>query len=206
MELKEIIKIIIKARIIFFIVFLVTIFSAMGWLLFQPKKYQTSLAIDITRESVDQTADYRYDQYYRFLADEKFADTIVQWTKDPQIVKDIFDKAGVQTETKNLKYFSGLIRGEKLSSNFVQIKFSVREKDNAEKIAKAINEIFSNKTSKINESAKSNNWFKLNFGRAIIVEYHPCFALVLLLSAIGGLILSVFAVMLNYYWKEEADK
>lgn len=208
MELKEIIQIIIRRKTIFFAVLLTVIFLSIGWLLFQPSRYQASLAIDIARNEIAGTIEhqeYQYDQYYRLLADEKFADTIVQWAGDPQIAREIFEKAGIGIRARSLGSFSRLINGKKLSSNFVQIKFSASSKENAEKIAKAIEDIFSEKTKKINSVPNGDNWFRLNFDKAIIVEYNPSFLIILFFSVIGGILLAFFAVMVSHYWKEEAD-
>jgi capsular polysaccharide biosynthesis protein len=202
MEFREILKIIIERKVLFVIVLLSTVFLVIGWLLFQPKKYQASLSVDITREKVDETADYQYDQYYRLLADEKFADTVVQWTSDPQLVKEIFDKAGIKKDVKDLNQFSHLLKGERLSANFVRIRFDVGEKEEAEKLANSIEEIFTGKTVRLNESAKDMNWFKLNFSPAIIVEYRPSFLGFFSAGIVGGVLLGIFACLFHHYWKD----
>jgi capsular polysaccharide biosynthesis protein len=202
MEFKKMLKIIVERRVIFIIIFLSTVFLVIGWLLFQPKKYQASLSVDVTREEVNKTTDYQYDQYYRLLADEKFADTVVQWTSDPQLVKEIFDGAEIKKDAKSLRQFSRFIKGEKLSSNFVRIRFNVGEKEEAEKLANSIERTFIEKTAQLNESAKDENWFKLNFSPAIIVEYHPSFIGVFLAGAVGGILLGIFSCLFHYYWKD----
>ncbi|MDD3607744.1 MAG: Wzz/FepE/Etk N-terminal domain-containing protein [Candidatus Moranbacteria bacterium] len=202
MEFKEILKIIIERKVLFIIILLLTVFLVIGWLLFQPKKYQASLSVDITREKVNETTDYQYDQYYRLLADEKFADTVVQWTSDPQLVKEIFDEAGIKKDAKKLSQFSQLIKGEKLSANFIRIRFDVGEKEEAEKLANSIEKIFTEKTVRLNESAKDTNWFKLSFSPAIIVKYHPGFIGFFLAGIAGGILLGIFACLFHYYWKD----
>ncbi len=202
MELKELLKLLKEKRKIFFVVCFGVIFLSLGWLLVKKTQYQASMALHIARNEVSQAEQYQYDQYYRLLADEKFADTIVRWADDPQIARKIFSDAEIEIKGNNLGNFSKLIKAEKLSPNFIRFSFSAKNKENAEKIALSVEKNFVEKNNLLNQNSQDKNWFMLVFDKAIIIEHRINPFLVLVISAIAGAFLGFFSVLFHHYWKE----
>ncbi|MFA5994645.1 MAG: hypothetical protein WC823_06840, partial [Parcubacteria group bacterium] len=104
------------------------------------------------RNGSQQTADYHYDDFYRLQADEKFAETIVQWLNDPRIVTDIHTKAGIDVGQLNLKQLARVFNSEKLSSQIVAVSFSAVDKVSAKNISEAVAEVIESNVAVLNEN------------------------------------------------------
>jgi hypothetical protein len=204
MELREYIRIIKRNKGIFFSAWFLVVALSLAWYFFRPIAFDVSMPVEIARMGQEKTPDYQYDQYYRLQADEKYAETVSQWLKDPSIVNEIFSRAGIATGSKwSLRSFSKAFSAEKLSSNYVQVKFSVPLKENGEKITAAIRQVLEEKNQEINKQSKAENWFELVFGGAVLVQSRINFLVVLILSMIGGLLLAIFSTLVKEYWYNE---
>jgi uncharacterized protein involved in exopolysaccharide biosynthesis len=205
MELKKLVKILLKEKPLFIGVWLAVVVLATVWFLSQPPKYEAFLSVEISRDSLEDTKDYQYNQYYRLLADEKFADTVMQWTKDPEVVKTVFQEAQVPLKIDNLRQASKILNGERMTANYVQIKFSASSEERAEKIVEAIKEAFTSKTESLNQSSQDKNWFKLIFSDSLVILEKTSFAIIFIASLFLGFILAMFVVLLRYYWQEDDE-
>jgi uncharacterized protein involved in exopolysaccharide biosynthesis len=205
MELKKLVKILLKNKALFFGIWLAIVALATVWFFSQPSKYEAFLSVEISRDSLEETKDYQYNQYYRLLADEKFADTVTQWSKDPEIVKTIFQEAKVPLELNSLRQASKILNGERLTANYIQIKFSTNNEERAERIITAIKNNFSKKTEELNQSSQDKNWFKLVFGDSLIVLKKNSFSLIFFASFIFGLMSAMLVVLLRHYWQEDDE-
>lgn len=205
MELKKLVKILLKENPLFIGVWLAVVALAIVWFLSQPPKYEAFLSVEISRDSLEDTKDYQYNQYYRLLADEKFADTVMQWTKDPEVVRTVFQEAQVPLKIDNLRQASKILNGERMTANYVQIKFSVGSEERAEKIVEAIKEIFTSKTESLNQSSQDKNWFKLIFSDSLVILKKTSFTITFIIGLFLGFILAMFVVLLRYYWQEDDE-
>lgn len=202
MELKEYIHIIKKYSSLFFPIWAAVLLAAFGWYLLRPLAYDVSVSLEIARRSSEQTDAYQYDQYYRLQADDKFADSVTQWLKDPQIAQQIYKDSAVTLPAKSLRGLSGTFGAEKLASNYVQVHFQTARKDDGSKITRAMYEFLSQKTDKLNASAQSKDWFILIFNEPVILQHQTNLALVLAIAAVAGFLLGLFGVLLRHYWEE----
>lgn len=205
MELKKLIKILLKNKGLFIGVWLAIVILATVWFFSQSPKYEAFLAVEISRDSLEETKDYQYNQYYRLLADEKFADTVTQWSKDPEIVKVIFQEAKVPLEVDSLRQASKILNGEKMTANYVQIKFSASSEERAERIVDSIKKTFSSKAEDLNQFSQDKNWFKLIFSDSLIVLKKNSFGITFIASLVLGFILAIFVVLMHHYWKEDDE-
>lgn len=202
MELKEYVKIIKKFSWTFLLVWVLVIILSLVWYKTRPATYDVSMSLEITRQASEQTADYQYDQYYRLQADEKFADTIVQWLKDPAVVNEILAKAEINFSSQTLKSLSKAFRAEKLSSNYIQLRMSTAQSSDSSKITKATQDVISEKVSLLDSESQSKTWFKVMYGKPIVALSKISLQVVLIGSIVGGFILSLMVVLCSHYWKE----
>lgn len=199
MELKEYLKILKKYKKTFvFIVFLV---AAIGLLyfLFRPISYSTSLTINITRTGQQETADYKYDDFYRLQADEKFAETIVEWLKSPRTVADIYSESNLSFQNFSLKKLSKVINAEKLSSQIVSVSFQTPDKKISEKISAAISKILSKNISELNKNQQENTWFEIVTHDPITVEDSFNLFVVTLIFLAIGIFIAFWIVLITHY-------
>ncbi|MFA6973231.1 MAG: hypothetical protein WC238_00635 [Parcubacteria group bacterium] len=201
MELKEYIRIIKEHRDIFLVVVLGVIVAAFFVLIVKADSYSTSLLLSITRSGSQETADYKFDDFYRIQADEKFAETIVQWVSNPGIEADIFAAAGVRADNFSLRQLSKSFKAEKLSSQAVAVSFSAPSSERAQKIADSIFAVLEKNNETLNKDQKENGWFKIVAHDPIIVKnnYNPFLIFILALSV--GLFLAFWTVLIIHYLK-----
>jgi capsular polysaccharide biosynthesis protein len=199
MELKEYLKIIKKNLRLFVGIVVCVLAVGFGYFLLRPVSYSTSLTLNITRSGVDNSQDYRYDDFYRLQADEKFAETVVQWLKSPRIVTDINVEAGRNLEVLNLKQLTKVFQADKLSSQVVSVKFSTPDKKTAEKTALAVAEVLEKNTALLNEDQKESTWFEVKSQNPVIMESKPDYRAVFLFSLLAGIFLAFWGVMIRHY-------
>ena len=146
MELREFIGIFVKDRKVFFgIIFAAALLGALVFR-FQPERYETALTLNVARTEADTASDYKYDQFYRLQADERFADTVVRWLAAPSVRADI--ASGANTSPRVVSSISA----KRLSSQMIDVRYSADRVADFGKTADAI-------TSSISSGAPSRNTF-----------------------------------------------
>lgn len=203
MELKEYIRIIKQNKFIFFGVWAAVVVFAMSWFFARPVMFNISIPVEISRSGVEKTQDYQYDYYYRLSADEKYAETVSQWLSDPSVVNEIFSEAGVVDPNQSLRGLSKAFSAEKLSSNYIQIRFKVKSREDGAKVTEALKKVLIGKNEQMDSQTESPNWFSLIFGSPVMVESKTNYSVIVLLSAMCGLILAIFAALVREYWRDE---
>lgn len=201
MELKEYIQIIKRGKLLFFGVWLAVVVFVLAWFVSRPVSYDVSMPVEISRAGQEKTQDYTYDQFYRLSADEKYAETISSWLSDPSVVNEIFSGAGIIGPNQSLRSLSKAFSADKLSSNYVQVRFRVKDKNDGSRVTQALQRVLEGKNEQMNKQAESSNWFSLVFGGPVMVINKTNYPAITLLSAIGGLILAIFAVLVREYWR-----
>lgn len=201
MELKEYIKILRSNAKIFWGVVILIVLGSFAYFYLRPVSYATSLTLDVTRQGAQNTPDYKFDDFYRLQADEKFAETIAQWLRSPRTVTEIYLKSGINPEQFTQRQLTKYFKAEKLSSQVVSVSFSAGSADIAKKISTALPEIISKNTDRLNENQKENAWFQVIPQEAVVTRgtFDPFF--VFLISLIFGVFVAFWAVMIYHYIK-----
>lgn len=202
MELREYYKIIKSNVSVVIYTIVIAVIAAYAWSVRISQTYNTSLLLNISRTETQPTADYRYDQFYRLQADDKFAETVVEWLKAPGVANDIFAKAGINSDQKTMRQLSKSFRAEKLSSNLVGVQYSTEVSDEAGKIAPAISSIISEKTKSLNAGARDPNWFQVDTSNLIVLKNTQDLRLNLGIAALAGLFLGTLLAFGKYYISE----
>lgn len=193
MELREIIKIFKENSRLF--IGTVLFFVVLGAVLFlaQPKAYSVNLMLNVTRKAIQNTPDYRYDDFYRLQADERFADTVVRWLGSPQISQQIYREAGTEPQ-KNIK-------ASRLSSQMIETVFVLENKEDARKFSEAVLKVLNRQTEILNEAQKEESWFVLVAGDPFVAQKKIGPAVAFSVSVLLGLFFGAWSVMIAYYLK-----
>jgi capsular polysaccharide biosynthesis protein len=199
MELKEYIQIIKRNLGLFIITAAVIVLVVFAFFYLRPVFYTSSLTLNISRSGSQTTEQFKYDDFYRLQADEKFAETLVEWLRDPRIVSDIYKQAGLNTQNFSLKQLQKSLAPEKLSSQVVTVNFSTPDKKTADKISQSITNVISQTTQSLNKNQKEETWFEIVPQEPVIVKYKPNFLLILISSILGGLFLAFWVVLGKHY-------
>jgi len=202
MELKEYYKI-LRANIpVVIYTILLAIVAVYAWSVKKSETYSTAFLLNISRTEVQSTAEYKYDQFYRLKADEKFAETIVSWLKSPGVAKDIFEKAGSVADQKTMRQLSKSFRAEKASSEIISVNFEARSEEEAKKIANAVSFVVSEKTKSMNSEARDPNWFAVEMSNLIIKKNTQDLRINLITAALLGFFVGTFLAFGKHYINE----
>lgn len=199
MELKEYFKIFRENSKLFLVVVIGIIMISFGYFTMRPISYSVSLALNITRSGTQQTNDYKYDDFYRMQADEKFAETIVEWLKNPRTAIDVYEKAGIDYREFSLRKLSKIFVSEKLSSQIIAVSFSAKNEASAKKLSGAILEIISKNTKSLNEKQNESSWFEIIAREPVIIRDYVSPIVIFLFSLAGGIFIAFWIVMLRHY-------
>jgi len=201
MDLKEYLAIIKKQQKTFgFVIFLVVAIILI-YFLFRPVSYSTSLTINITRLGQQRTYYYQYDDFYRLQADEKFAETLVEWLKSPRTVSDIYSEAGLNLQAMSSRKLSKIFRAQKLSPQLVAISYGSTNEEIAKNISSAISKKLTENTNSLNQDQKEDTWFKIIAHDPVIVRDDFNWIFVLGVALILGIFLAFWTVLIIHYLK-----
>lgn len=196
MELRQFIDIFIKDRKVFFGIILGCIVLSVLMFRFQPEGYRAMVSLNVTREGAIETSDYRYDQFYRLQADERFADTVVRWIAAPALKEAIDAEAGVQ---------GGVIRDLKaarLSSQMIEVTYEASSPQAFGKYAVAIATVINRESAELNEQAKAADWFIVAASDPAIGSTKLGFASMTAGGLFTGVFLAFWIVLVRRYWKK----
>lgn len=199
MELKEYYKIWRENVSVVIYAILISVVAAYAWSVKVSETYSAAFLIDISRTEIQSTVDYKYDQFYRLQADEKFAETIVSWLKSPGVAKDIFKKADVDVNQKTIRQLSKSFHAEKVSSGVVSVSFGTQNEEEAKKIADAVFFIISEKTKDINSRARDPNWFAVDMSNLVIAKNVQDLRINLLIGVLIGIFFGTLLAFGKYY-------
>lgn len=201
MELKEYVNILKTHGKAFVLVLVLSVIAGLAYFSLRPAKYDTSLTLNITRSGTQETADYKYDDFYRLQADEKFAETVVEWLKSPRTVSDIYLNSKINTDQLSLGKLEKSFRSEKLSSQIVSVKFSADTPEKAKRTADSISKIIAKNIESLNLDQKEKNWFEIAAQDPVIAQNVLDFWVVLLAALLVGIFLGFWTVLIIHYLK-----
>ncbi|MCD6149866.1 hypothetical protein J7J13_03730 [bacterium] len=191
MELKEYIAIFKKHFALFLLTAILSAAAIIVSQALRPSSCKVSLALNITRGGFLKTDDYRYDDFYRLQADERFADTVARWITLPGITADIYDEAGVNGNKK--------FKAKRLSSQIVEIVYTASDAETARKLSDAVVKVLNRETEKLNEPQKNEAWFKILGSRPIIIGHEPDWRKTALIGMLIGIFLGFWAALIKHY-------
>ncbi|TSC53488.1 MAG: Uncharacterized protein LiPW39_240 [Parcubacteria group bacterium LiPW_39] len=169
MDFKKIVFYLGKFKFILIFAVLVALAAGFGsWQL--GEKYSVSVSLTINRYGVQQSSDYRYDNYYALKATDEFGGTVVGWFKTPEMTQAIFKKAGLSSWPQNLNTLSRRFKAAKISPNLVEVRFGAKSEIEAKSLAQAVGQIVSERTNLISASSWQNISFLSMAGEPVIVK------------------------------------
>lgn len=194
MELREFIAIFIDQKKLFFGVFIGCIVVGLAAFRFQPERYEAALLLNVSRTGYEITNAYRYDQFYRLQADERFADTVVRWVTAPSVRAEMISLGAPRRVIVSLT-------AKRLSSQMIDVRYfapSIEECGNAKNaIVSALNK----EAEKLNTEAGDPNWFTIIADEPVVSDARMPLRIALGGGMVAGLFLAFWAVLLARYFK-----
>lgn len=200
MELKEYIGIFKKEKksvsgSILFVLALVMIFSGLKGIY-----YDNDMILLVVRSGTQNTSDYKYDGYYAVQASDIFADNVSQWLASASVASEIYARAKAENEIKSLKDFSKAFKADKLSSQYVRVRYQTKDKETAVNLAHAMSDVLQEKADMLSRSSAEQIGFKIIYSDPLSIETKSDLVLNGILAIIGGAFLGLFmALGKNYF-------
>ncbi len=199
MELHHYIALILQKKLLVAAIIVGALAATCAFTLTRNPSFLTSSTIGITTSEKQQTPDYQYDGYYAIQASELFSDTVTSWAESPDVIVNVFDKAGIAAPTQNIKKLAKIFTANKLSAQNVEIRFTTDSEETAKKLVSGLQQAFDEKTKTINDASKGSTSFQLVFSDAVTKEAAQNLALNLLIGLVVGTIVALgVVIMLNY--------
>ena len=200
MELKEYLKIIKRGISLVLSLTLLVGLAALIFTASQETLYETSLSLSISRADTQETLDYKYDQYYAIQASELFANTVEQWLKSPEVATKIYQKAEVELPVKSLRKLTKKFRANKMASQYVEVGFKAKSKDEAKRISSATLAVLQDKAALLSQVDRTA-LFSIIGAEPVIVEDKPDIGLNTFLGLVTGLFLGIGLAFLKEYFR-----
>lgn len=206
MDLKNYIKIFLKNWIWFLVTVIIVLGASYGYKKYEnskPVNYEVFLLLNVTRSGIQVTDAYRYDDFYRLQADEKFADTVVSWLKTPRVVTDIYNETGKVSGDVSLKELSKIFKTKRLTSQTISVEFSSESAREAQDISEALTKMINNEAKDLNQYQKEDNWFKVVGDEPVIKEHKVKWNDILPIFIPLAIFLGIWVALIKHYLTRE---
>lgn len=205
MEIKDYLKILRKHLGMIIIITLLFGLFAYVFTLKQDVTYEASGNLTVVpKPTVELKNVYEYGGYYALQAASLFINTIAFWLQSPEIVAEIYKKAGYEIEKgQTSRSLSKLIKTTILPNSF-SLKFQLKNKDKtrAEKLAIAVGVVVQEKVAEFDQKTTSKDKFEVLTPHPNIVEIRPKKAFNTAVGALAGLVFGVFLVFVIEYFRK----
>jgi capsular polysaccharide biosynthesis protein len=202
MELKEYISIFKSNCKAFVATVIIFVLAGILFQILRPLSYKAYLTLNVTRIGSQQTSDYRFDDFYRLQADEKFADTVVRWLSSERIATDILSDSKVNTAGLSAWRLSRFFKAQRLSSQVVQVSYATGNVSTAQDSAKSVLKILNRETEKLNQDQKEEYWFKLVAVDPVVKENKFSWSIVILATLALGVFIGMWVVLARHYFSK----
>lgn len=199
MELKSYLQIIKQQKKVIFITAVLVGFFAFIFSFFAPTIYETSLSIETERKNIQETSDFRYDDYYALKASEMFVDSTAKWFSNPEFITEICKKAEVDISGASLRNLKKKIKANKMSAQYLEIKFKAKTRKESKKISSAISSTIKEKSKNLGWTNAEENIFSIKTSEPIIVEKNPLIFLNTLIGLFSGLFIGILIGFFRKY-------
>lgn len=196
MELKEYLALFRRHINLFLGIVLVFLLLGAMVRLFQPVRFRAELVLNVTRLGQEETTDYRYDDFYRLQADERFADTVVRWLETARMKENIQSTAGSTA-------YPSSIDAKRLSSQMIAVELVANDTQTLEKIARAIPQAINQESGRLNQWQKEKNWFIVVANEPVVDQIVWEWHWVIFISLLLGIFAAFWSVIIAHYFKEE---
>ncbi|MBI3956774.1 MAG: hypothetical protein HY340_02185 [Candidatus Kerfeldbacteria bacterium] len=192
--------ILLRQSRIFLILFVIvaTVATAVFSATAEPQ-HATSLSITVNRVHRQATQDYQYDGYYAIQASDLFSQTILSWFLTPSALLEFYQRAEVDPQIDSLGGLTGRFKARKFSAQNIVVQFSDPNRDNAEKLAKAIGAVVKERGESLNKDSDGENIFEVLPAAPVIVETRPSVALNSVVAFIASAIIAFVLVAARRY-------
>lgn len=202
MQLKEMIKVILKHIWILVIVLIIFIGGVYYYTKKQPSQFSGSLTlytmVDPQKESIEY---YDYDNYYAFQSSKNLLDTIASWFSDPAYLNTIYAMADEDLPQTTLKNYAKLFETKKNAPSSLVVSIKSSNHSYVNNLLESAKQFSQNNITQWKQIGVLQN-VSIVPSDIFIVEEKANTSLNLILGAISGLIISLLIIFGIEYFKK----
>lgn len=172
----------------------------------QSPYYNSSLALLVSNNQIQDTTDYRFDGYYTIQATDLFSNTVEAWFKSPEIVKAIYEKAKVDLDKSNIKNLTKIFKAEKLAPHYVEVRYRTNNEGEAARLASAVGEVLSEKAKILGEISKNGASFSIRSEQPVVALVKPPLVANTIVGLVFGFFLGFMIGVIKEYFRENDNK
>lgn len=208
MELRKFLAVFLGQKNLFLTILVLPLVATLLYTLTRPVDYQSTLTLTIIRSEANLGAEVptdadEYDSYYRFSADEKFAQTIGQWLVSPSIADAILRNSNVRTQDLSAKDLENEFSVVQRSPQVINVQYKSPSPEVATAKAQAMTQILNERTDQLNKTANSQSWFTVQAGDPLTRQIMINLPLIISTSLIIGFCLAILGTLLRFYYTKE---
>lgn len=202
MELKQHILYLRKYWLFVLVIGIVTGIAA--WIISsnRPPSYNVVHSFEISLANRPATQDYQYGSYYDLKGAEIFTQHVMSLLRDPAVITEIYNEAGVPFEITNLSRFTSQFRTDQGSSQLFTVNYSRYHRDEAEKLAQAMQTVLKKHVVKAAVDDQATGLFALQANDPIILYHESNPSLATLIGVIAGWLSAIILVYSKRYLAE----
>lgn len=167
----------------------------------QSSRYRGEVLLSVTRTAVEKSSDYAYDEYYRFQADEKLAETLAQYLESAPGKRMVAERARLSGKGYD-QYVGAKLRVAKRGTNGILIQYKSSRHEEAIQLGEALTFAASAYVTSLNEDARDQTWFTVLSENPVIEEVKWSAFHLSLIGVFGGVFLAFWAVLLQFFGEE----
>ncbi len=194
----ELIDAFIRQRRLFISICFAVMIGTLLFFVFQPSRYQGEVVLTITRTALSESTEYAYDEYYRFQADEKLAETITQYLMSMKGKQLVADRAELSRESYK-QYTERRLRIARLGTQLILAEYAMPSRAETERIGEAIAFVASSYVASLNEDARDPTWFTILAQDPVVAETRWSIFRVMGIGMLGGVFLAFWAVLVRIF-------
>ncbi len=201
MSVYDFISLFVQRRKTFGGVFLLILCAAFVFWMTQPSQYRGEVLLSVTRTALEKSSDYAYDEYYRFQADEKLAETLTQYLESAPGKRVVAERARLSGKGYD-QYVGAKLRVVKRGTNGILIQYKSSRYEEAVQLGEALDFAASAYVTSLNEDARDQTWFTVLSEDPVIEEVKWSASHLSLAGIFGGVFLAFWAVLLQFFVEE----
>lgn len=198
MSIYQLIHIFVERKQTFLVTFLTVVIAVFVFSSSQSNSYRGEVLLSITRTALEEAADYRFDEYYRFQADERLAETLVQYLDSASGKRAVADKAKLSEKNRD-QYLESKLRIAKRGTNGILVQYKAFGREESMRLGEALSLVANAYLILLNEDARDLTWFTVLSEPPVVAEAKWGIIRVVGVGFFGGIFLAFWAVLLQFF-------
>lgn len=169
----------------------------------RPPTYEGIITLTVIGKSQPSSQFYNFDGFYSLQANGLVVDIVSSWLASPNMIKEIFDQAGVDLPVDNIKRLRKVLLYNKPSANagVIDVSFLKQNRADVTKVLTATKSVIQSKLQGLKEAQAFYSDIQLQISDPLVIEQRPKPLQEVLAVGLAGAILAGLIVIIREYIK-----